>query len=68
MLHNVGLIISSSKPHLAFSPDNFVDDGSADDISVIAVNKCPYAARDISPVRSMHKNKNKIAARLKEVT
>ena len=45
ILHKVGLIISSSKPHLACSPDNFLDDGSADDISGSEENKCPYAAQ-----------------------
>ena len=31
-LDKVRLIINSSKKHLACSPDNFVDDGSAEDI------------------------------------
>ena len=60
ILHRVGLIISSSKPHLACSPDNFVDDDSADDISGTAENKCPYATHDISPVEACTKIKIKL--------
>ena len=54
ILHKVGLIISSSKPHLACSADNFVGVGSTDDISVTAENKCPYAARDILRIHIMY--------------
>ena len=45
----VGLVISHDKPHLACSPDNFVEDPHTVDIKGTVEYKCPYSARELTP-------------------
>lgn len=48
----VGLVISHDKPHLACSPDNFVGDTSTDDVDGTVEYKCPYSARELTPLEA----------------
>ena len=48
----VGLIISAEKPHLAYSPDDLVEDESISNKHGTVEYKCPYSARELSPVEA----------------
>ena len=48
----VGLIISHSKPYLACSLDDFVEDESVEDRYGTVEYKCPYSARELTPVEA----------------
>ena len=54
----VGLIISAEKPHLACSPDDLVEDKSISNKHGTVEYKCPYSARELSPVEACMKIKN----------
>lgn len=57
VIKKTGLVISSEKPHLACSPDDFVEDENVADCYGTAEYKCPYSAREMSPNEACSKVK-----------
>ena len=52
IVERVGLVISHKKPHLACSPDNLAVDTSSGDSNVLFEYKCPYSARELTPLEA----------------
>ena len=52
IVERVGLVISHKKPHLACSPDNLAVDTSSGDSKVLFEYKCPYSARELTPLEA----------------
>ena len=50
-----GLVISTSNPCLASSPDGWVEDNSTSQKDGIVEFKCPYASRDVTPSEACSK-------------
>lgn len=52
VIKKAGLVICQEKPHLGCSPDNFVEDQSTNEVDGTAEYKCPYSARELTPVEA----------------